>query len=76
MAKLHLLIDLNEVTDAEFRALCDALERKARQARRRARAARCSRARRDGESARDAPRLAMPAGCAVARAAAAGAPGP
>jgi hypothetical protein len=26
MAKLHLLIDLNEVTDAEFRALCDALE--------------------------------------------------
>ena len=29
MAKLHLQIDLNEVTDAEFRALCDALEGKA-----------------------------------------------
>jgi hypothetical protein len=28
MAKLHLLIDLNEVTDAEFRALCAALEGK------------------------------------------------
>jgi hypothetical protein len=28
MARLHLLIDLNDVTDAEFRALCDALERK------------------------------------------------
>src|SRR5262245_2713329 len=24
MAKLHLLIEVNEVTDAEFRALCDA----------------------------------------------------
>jgi hypothetical protein len=30
MAKLHLLIDLNEVTDAEFRALCAALEGKTR----------------------------------------------
>lgn len=30
MAKLHLLIDVNEVTDAEFRALCAALEGKAR----------------------------------------------
>jgi hypothetical protein len=28
MAKLHLLIDLNEVTDAEFRALCATLEGK------------------------------------------------
>ena len=26
MARLHLLIDMNEITDAEFRALCDALE--------------------------------------------------
>ena len=29
MAKLHLQIDLNEVTDAEFRALCAVLEGKA-----------------------------------------------
>src|SRR5204862_6158828 len=28
MARLHLLIDLHDVTDAEFRALCDALEGK------------------------------------------------
>ena len=26
MAQLHLLLDLNEVTEAEFGALCDALE--------------------------------------------------
>lgn len=28
MAKLHLLMDLNGVSDKEFRALCDALEGK------------------------------------------------
>ena len=34
MARLHLLIDLNEVTDAEFRALCDAARGRQGRARR------------------------------------------
>ena len=45
MAKLHLLIDLNGVSDQEFRALCDLLEgrKPARRARRSAAAARTRR---------------------------------
>ena len=51
MAKLHLLIDLNEVTDAEFRALCAALEGKTKQAADAARVrAPIGRNRRDGEA--------------------------
>ena len=37
MAKLHLLMDLNGVSDVEFRALCDALEGKAKSGARSAR---------------------------------------
>jgi hypothetical protein len=49
MARLHLLIDLNEITDAEFRALCVALDRKTHgRPEPRERAPR-SRVRRDGE---------------------------
>jgi hypothetical protein len=50
MARLHLLIDLNEVTDAEFRALCTLLEGKAGKPRDSASArAPLGRNRRDGE---------------------------
>jgi hypothetical protein len=50
MAKLHLQIDLNEVTDVEFRALCAVLEGKARKPRDSASArAPLVRNRRDGE---------------------------
>lgn len=49
MAKLHLLIELNEVTDAEFRALCDALEGKAGRQSHESRRAPVGRIRRDGE---------------------------
>ena len=50
MAKMHLLIDFNGITDAEFRALCVALERKTgkQPPRPRARTSQ-SRVRRDGE---------------------------
>jgi len=48
MAKLHLQIDLNEVTDTEFRALCALLEGKAGKPRDPARAP-LLRNRRDGE---------------------------
>ncbi len=65
MAKLHLQIDLNEVTDIEFRALCALLEGKAGKPRDPARALPL-RNRRDGESARHAPRLALSAGRPVA----------
>ena len=65
MAKLHLQIDLNEVTDIEFRALCDAARRQGGQAARsRARSAAAQPPRR--RTARHAPRLAMSAGCPVA----------
>ena len=74
MAKLQLQIELNGVTDSEFRALCDALEGKAGKPRRsRARPAAAQPPRR--RTARHAPRLAVSAGCARRRAAAAGAPG-
>ena len=50
MAKLHLLIDLNEITDTEFRTLCAVLEGKARTPRESASArAALGRNRRDGE---------------------------
>lgn len=49
MARLHLLIDLNEVTDVEFRALCDALEGKSGRHQDGARRAPLARNRRDGE---------------------------
>jgi hypothetical protein len=49
MAKLHLLIELNEVTDAEFRALCDALEGQTGLRQEGARRAPLGRNRRDGE---------------------------
>jgi hypothetical protein len=50
MAKLHLLIDLNEITDTEFRALCAVLEGKARKPRHSPPArASLGRNRRDGE---------------------------
>ena len=65
MAKLHLQIDLNEVTDIEFRALCALLEGKAGKPRDPARAP-LLRNRRDGELRAMRPRLAMSAGCAVA----------
>ena len=74
MAKLHLLIDLNEVTDAEFRALCDALEGKAGQAGDAARARRCAQPPRR----RICARCAAPGNARRTRprgAAAAGAPG-
>ena len=48
MAKLHLQIDLNEVTDTEFRALCVLLEGRAGKPRDPARAP-LLRNRRDGE---------------------------
>jgi hypothetical protein len=49
MARLHLLIDLNGVSDAEFRALCEALEGRAGRKRNDARRAPLGRNRRDGE---------------------------
>src|SRR5689334_18254335 len=49
MAKLHLLIEVNEVTDAEFRALCDALEGQAGRRPKGTRRAPPLRNRRDGE---------------------------
>jgi hypothetical protein len=50
MAKLHLQIDLNEVTDSEFRTLCAVLEGEARKPRDGASArAPLGRNRRDGE---------------------------
>jgi hypothetical protein len=49
MARLHLLIDLNDVSDAEFRALCEALEGKTELRRKDARRAPFARNRRDGE---------------------------
>jgi len=49
MAKLHLLIDLNEITDAEFRALCAVLEGRAKKTRDASARAPLGRNRRDGE---------------------------
>jgi hypothetical protein len=49
MAKLHLLIEMNEVTDEEFRALCDALEGQTGRRPHGKRRAPLARNRRDGE---------------------------
>ena len=49
MARMHVMIDLNEITDLEFRALCIAVEDKARKPRSAPLRAPPGRSRRDGE---------------------------
>jgi hypothetical protein len=49
MARLHLLMDLNEVSDREFRMLCDVLEGKAKMPARSRGARAAGRTRRDAE---------------------------